>query len=45
MLQIALRAVRLAYESDTAFPLGFLVLALTGILVSMYLGIAPPDTF
>lgn len=45
MFQIALHAVRVAYESDTAFPLAFLALALTGILVSMYLGIAPPDTF
>ena len=45
MLQIALRAVRFAYESDTAFPLGFLVPALAGILVSMYLGITPSDTF
>ena len=43
MFQIAARAVRYSSSSDATFALSFLALGLAGILLSMYLGITPPD--
>jgi len=43
MFHIAVRAARSTSSSNLSFALFFLALGLAGILLSMYLGITPPD--